>query len=393
MKKIIAALLIIFTLAITLTSCNTTGDYTVIIVDGLGNPMANVIVKIETPDDETITRVTGKDGTVSLKEVTLGDYKIILEKGFSDAIITQSEYQLTKTLTSLKIVLRDETKSTDIYGDNIAPGGYATFIGTGDYTIYCDQNERNYYVFSALTTGVYKFSISDGAYAEIGYYGGPMFVQRDHVGDGAYDGKSFELIIQDTSTPYVIGVLSSVASDVSFKIERVADAPFDPEYEPWDSVYKQADIDACIIPEGTTLRDFDITDSTLSVVEQDGFYYTTDGKPVYIRITSASETYLPGASLAFLAGYVDQNIGGNIGGYVYDENGNFVAKLSYNLMIEAYMEYCDSTYGVVPLTTELAECIKLHGKQSGWWTEGTVNYLFGGYDIVAENAWLFLCMY
>ena len=91
MKKIIAALLIIFTLVITLAACNTTGDYTVIIVDGLGNPMANVIVKIETPDDETITRVTGKDGTVSLKEVTLGDYKIILEKGFSDAIITQSE--------------------------------------------------------------------------------------------------------------------------------------------------------------------------------------------------------------------------------------------------------------------------------------------------------------
>ena len=220
-----------------------------------------------------------------------------------------------------------------------------------------------------------------------------MFVQRDHVGDGAYDGKSFELVIQDTSTPYVIGVSSFEASDVSFKIERVADAPFDPEYAPWDSVYKQADIDACVIPEGTTLRDFDITDSTLSVVEKDGFYYTSDGKPVYIKIKGTSETYLPGASLAYLAGYVDNNIGGNIGGYVYDENGEFVAKLSYNLMIEAYMEYCDSTYGVVPLTTELAECIKLHGQQSGWWTEGTVNYLFGGYDIVAENAWLFLCMY
>ena len=61
-------------------------------------------------------------------------------------------------------------------------------------------------------------------------------------------------------------------------------------------------------------------------------------------------------------------------------------------MIKDYMEYCDSTYGVVPLTAELAECIKLHGKQNGWWTKGSMNYLFGNQDIVQENAWLFLCM-
>ena len=114
MKKIIAAFLIIFTLVLSLVSCNTTGDYTIPIVDGLGSPMANVIVKIETPDGESITRVSGKDGIVSLKEVTLGNYKIILEKGFSDAIITESEYLLTKKITSLNIILRDESKSTDI---------------------------------------------------------------------------------------------------------------------------------------------------------------------------------------------------------------------------------------------------------------------------------------
>lgn len=391
MKKIIAALLIIFTLILSLVSCNTTGDYTITIVDGLGNPMANVIVKIETPDGESITRVSGKDGIVSLKEVTLGNYKIILEKGFSDAIITESEYLLTKKITSLNIILRDESKSTDIYG-SVPDGSFATFVGVGEYTIPCKESNKNYYVFTAITTGIYKFSVTNGMGAMIGYYGGPMFVQPDHLQEGEYDGKSFELIVQDTSTPYVIGVFSTVSENVGFKIERISDAPFDPEYAPWDSVNKSQSIESCVIPEGTTLNDFDITDSSISVVERDGFYYTADGKPVYIRIKSSSETYLPGASLAYLAGYVDNNIGGNIGGYVYDDNGNFVAKLSYNLMIKDYMEYCDSTYGVVPLTAELAECIKLHGKQNGWWTKGSMNYLFGDQDIVQENAWLFLCM-
>ena len=391
MKKIIAALLIIFTLILSLASCNTTGDYTITIVDGLGSPMANVIVKIETPDGETITRVSGKDGIVSLKEVTLGNYKVILEKGFSDAIITESEYLLTKKITSLNIILRDESKSTDIYG-SVPDGSFATFVGVGEYTIPCKESSKNYYVFTAITTGIYKFSVTNGMGAMIGYYGGPMFVQPDHLQEGEYDGKSFELIVQDTSTPYVIGVFSTVSENVGFKIERISDAPFDPEYAPWDSVNKRQSIGSCVIPEGTTLNDFDITDSSISVVERDGFYYTADGKPVYIRIKSSSETYLPGASLAYLAGYVDNNIGGNIGGYVYDENGEFVAKLSYNLMIKDYMEYCDSTYGVVPLTAELAECIKLHGKQNGWWTKGSMNYLFGDQDIVQENAWLFLCM-
>ena len=76
--------------------------------------------------------------------------------------------------------------------------------------------------------------------------------------------------------------------------------------------------------------------------------------------------------------------------------------LTNKMVVEDIADYCcegksntilEIGPGIGTLTTELAECIKLHGKQSGWWTEGTVNYLFGGYDIVAENAWLFLCMY
>ena len=68
----------------------------------------------------------------------------------------------------------------------------------------------------------------------------------------------------------------------------------------------------------------------------------------------------------------------NIGGYIYDENGDFVDKLNYNLMIEEYMKYCDSKYGVIPLTEELAECMKLHGTSTGWWNSSAGNYLFNG---------------
>ena len=141
------------------------------------------------------------------------------------------------------------------------------------------------------------------------------------------------------------------------------------------------------------LVNFDITDKNAKVyLADDGCYYTAEGKPVYVRITSSNETYLPGASLALLAGYVNDQIGMNIGGYVYDENGNFVEKRNYNLMIEDYMALCDDTYGVVPLTAELAECIQLHGKNTGWWNSASGNYIFGSTPINITNAWLFLCV-
>ena len=393
MKKIIAILVLLSLTILSLGACKTNqtyGDYSVTVTDALGNPMANVIVKFIDPKGETQTTVTGKTGVASLHDLLDCKYTVVLEKGFSTAIIGDTKYSLTPDNRTLNIVIRDEEGSVDIFGD-VPDNSYASKVNEGTYDI-SSAFEENYYVFTARSSGIYKFSRPSESDVTVGYYGGPMYVQSSHVGDGKYDGKSFEIVVYDTMTPYIIGVKSEGGASYSLKIERVDDAPFNPDYLAWTNVNMQADIEGWSIPEGVTLQDFDITDSSLSVTERDGFYYTADGKQVYIKIKTSTDAYLPGASLALLAGWVDQQVGINIGGYIYDADGNYVDKLSYNSMIQDYMEYCDSTYGVVPLTTELAECIKLHGQHNGWWTPGSMNYLFSEYDIVEENAWLFLCM-
>ena len=85
-------------------------------------------------------------------------------------------------------------------------------------------------------------------------------------------------------------------------------------------------------------------------------------------------------------------MGMNIGGYIYDGEGNFVCKKRCNEVIKTYMDYVDDTYGVVPLTEELAECIKLFGDSKGWWDNGSSGYMFDGIPVNAENAWLIFCM-
>lgn len=409
MKRIVSifALILAFcALATVLTSCENEEpvykDYTVTITDGLGNPMDSVIVKFVNSDGESKSRVTGKDGIASLKNALAGDYTVYIEKGFSNAVIINGRYDLTADVNTLMLVVRDETKSMDIYGD-VPDGSYACLVGVGSYTVPCEADKNSYFVFNAQKPGTYKVCVSsEDEKLTVGYYGIPMFVQSTHRGDGEYDGKSFELIIQDSATPYVLGIDASRFVNATLTVERTGDAPFDPQFAPWTVVNSTHDITKFTLPAGATLTDIDVTDPTVSVtLGDDGYYYTADGKQVYIRLGSVCEAGYLDVPLALIAGLIDANFGQNIGGYVYDENGEFVGKYSYNSMIEAYYggtdeegNYtgnCDPKTGVYPLTEELAEAIICHGTSAGWWKPNTANYLFNGVNVVTENAWLFLC--
>lgn len=377
-------------------------DYTVKIVDGLGIPVSNVIVTFKNEEGGEKMRVTDKDGMASYKNAPAGNYTVKIEQGYSDAEIIQSEYKLSKDLTSLNVIVRDTKNLSEIYGA-VPEKTLAYGVTEGEYTPDCSSDERSYFVFYAHTAGLYRVSIeTDDADAIIGFYGLPMFVQDVHCGDGEYDGRSFELVIQDPATPYVLGISLTEDMPVSLKIERTGDAPFDPDYVDWITVQATADIEKLDF-EGKTLVNLDIEGDKIDItLGDDGHYYTADGKKVYIRITTISPygytnenfeyVHALGASLAFLAGYVDENVGGNIGGYVYDDNGNFLAKYSYNEMIKTYMDNADAKYGVVALTEELVECLMLHGNFNGWFDPNSPAYLFHNVDINPENAWLFLCM-
>lgn len=412
MKRIVNILALIFLFSAIFTlmvGCETDEekdpvyqDYTITIVDGLGNPIRDVIVKIHTPGGEVKNRVTNKEGIASLKNVIAGDYRIIIEQGASNAVIKRFEYALTEDVTNLKLVLRDSTKTIDIYGD-IPDESFAYNIDAGTYDIPCEPGQMAYFVFNPNASGVYKISVSStDEELTVGHYGIPMFVQSHHISEGEYDGKSFEIIIQDADTPYVFGLKSTKFVNAKFTVERTGDAPFDPEFAPWTIVPSTADITKCDLPEGAKLKDINVTDSSVSVtLGDDGYYYTSDGKLVYIRIGSVCDAKYLDVSIAYIAGLVDANFGQNFGGYVYDENGEFVNKYSYNTMLESYYGRidengviqngnCDET-GVYPLTAELAEAIKCHGNSVGWWKPNTPNYLFNGVPVNLDIAWLFLC--
>ena len=391
--RILATILTILSIVAMLASCKdkgnnepSYGDYTVTVVDGIGNPMSNVMVKFTGSDGETKTKVTGKDGLAKLTNALVGEYDVLVEAGFSTAEIKDSKFKLNEETKALRVVVRDTEKTEDIYG-SVPDGTFAYRVGAEEYNVPGVKSATCYYVFRAMTKGVYKFSfVSDDTDMTIAYYGIPMFVQDTHRGEGEYDGKCFEITVQDVGTPYVIGLNFVSGNDAVLKIERTGDAPFDPEYSPFEEVFATEEFKEF---STGTLVNLNVADPSLSVtLGDDGYYYTNDGERVYLRIGSTTE-YLD-ASIAMISGCVDENFGQNFGGYVYDENGDFVGKYSYNSMIAAYYEHCDSN-GVYPLTEELAEAIKVHGESTGWWNSGAANFLFSGKPYIEENAWLFLC--
>ena len=375
-------------------------NYTVTVTDTAGRPVSDVVVKFVDKNGEEKKRVTDQDGKALMKNAIVDDYTVKLEAGVTDVMILDGEYTLDKGVTTLRISVYDMNGAQMIFG-NIPDNIYATNVSVGTYNVPVYSCDAIYFVLYASNSGIYKISIPEAASATVGYYGNPMMVWENHVGEGEYAGKSFELVHRDSATPYVIGIKPTAVSDIALTIERTGDAPFDPAYDvPTRVVQAPANITQCQKPQGT-IRDFDVTDRNLRVeLKEDGYYYTSTGKLVYVRLASVgSYSYidLPITSiedmLAF--GVPPEQIGGlggiNFGGYVFDEDGNYVEKRIYNDMLKKYWENCDSTYGVYPLTEQLAEAIQVHGNNAGWWdkdNEGT--YIFSA-DVFDENAWLFLC--
>lgn len=244
--------------------------------------------------------------------------------------------------------------------------------------------------FMSGSDGVFEVSIeSDNNATTVGNYGIPHFVQPEHIWvDGEdYDGKKFTVQITDGTTPYILGVKRAADESCIIKIRRVSDLPYDPSRLPWTEVTAKMQLTQFTLPKGTNLVDLDIANPNLTLtLGQDGYYYY-NGKQVLIRLNTASSVLDP---IALIAGIINENVGINFGGFIYDGE-TIVGRNRYNSMIGTYSAICDPTEGVCPLTEELAEAIKVHGEQAGWWNPEAMNYLFADKPAAKASAWLFAC--
>ena len=401
-KRITAAALAVICIAALLCACTGEKEYTVTVKDLLGNPYTSGIVVEFMQNGSRVAMQSCNEDGVAKKTLAAGDYDIALKFSDDDASYYYDD----------NISVSSGNREVDVILSMLTSGEpFSLFAGGNENDAYyvtagCTYVElsegRNYFLFSPTEAGTYEFSVADGADAAIGYYGAPHFVQdvsNAEVVDNKFTVSVTEGMIgsgEGGTSTYVIGLDKNTADSGVIGIERIGDPAWSIEDEPWEIYQKTVDIEAYTLPEGYVLGEFDITKSSdaYNVVfnEADGYYHldSADGPLVLVRLAEDCDY------IACFATMLDRS---GVSRYFFDENDEFVKKVSYSECLLEYIDCVDEDEGVYPLTEDLKFIIQSRGEYVGWWDSESSGYIFKDAngniipDINSDLAWLMMCCY
>lgn len=246
------------------------------------------------------------------------------------------------------------------------------YLGDNDLTMI-ETAENTLFEFTPDETGVYKFTAPAGIL--IGNWG-QFFNPMDHTGDAKTN--TIEWTCTDVGQSILIGVAGE--EDIVLNVERTGDYVPAPVID-WTIYENKAELDYFEVDMDWDLLPVDVTDDVTdqAVLGTDGFYHlgNANGPILFVDLNQ----YIYPAT-----GY------GRVGYVIYDENGDIVAKISYNEAIEEYYGYSDG--GIYPVTVDTIEFFKNYGSEQGWYeAEKNGFYLFGETTVDPETAWMFACYY
>ena len=427
--KLLALACALLITALVICSCGDTGEdpkpdapvtYTLNVVD-YSNAPADVVAVVEfyQGDKVVATKRLSDEGKASF-EAMPGNY--VAEISFPSVEYAydkaEATFTATKTETTVKIydvpgsahevyVPCNEHVDVDVEDgrcdwcglvitDTMLEGRAAydaKAVSVGATYVTIDRAEMSYFLFTPEVSGIYRFSCKTTG-VELGYYGAVHFIQPYDLSDKV-DG-AFDITVPDSgintgsggTSQFVLGVNSDTLKNAVIVIERVGDYVPEMGYTDIHPAQPLNKVDNLL---NNSLVDVDITDPGLTVVysEADGYYHlgTADGPVIYVKISAAGNTHVPGLILPSFVTICETD---RMVCYVYDDNGTLVRKESYNSLIEAYAAACGSK-GVIPMDKTIASAIKNTGDHRDWWS----GMIFGddAESVVGENAWLFACCY
>lgn len=388
-------------------NCGISEPYGIWIVDGQGNPITDVIVKIM-QNGEQIKMYPYKGEFLSMN-LEPGSYQISLDLSqlnetyvFDASACVITPEKKTTTVRLFKTV----GERTDLFvGYPIELDYPAYFVSEGATSLSLTAGDYSFFVFEPKVAAIYTFTYECSANLTISYHGSTFFTQGTDLTGNSDDvmryenGISINVYASNLGASYVIGIMSDTASECILHIRNSGDPGTRIEDEPWTPYLEDEDKVAAdlAVEKNGTYTAIDLTDLTIKAVynESDGYYHlgTADGPIIFIDLTS-STSYI--SSIQIISGNQ------RIGVYIYDANGNVVEKRSYNELFHQYgmPDTADATVSDpvrVPLTAKLAEAIQNFGNKNGWWDpNSTANILIPnllGAPYNQDYAWLLFCGY
>ena len=389
----------------TAASSGKEADYQVTVVDALGNPYTEgIIVRILSGGEQVAMQVVDANGTVT-KTLEKGDYtvELMFTGDASEYYYEQTGLTLSAEQTALEIVLAHTPTAEPqvLYVDGQECQAYP--VNEGGTYVSLNPGERNYFLFTPTVAGSYEFSAGDEV-EQIGYYGAPHFVQTVNAAEDVTENSvivSVKAAMIGTegggTSVFVIGVDAGSAENCILTVERIGDAKYSIEDEPWTVYAPTIELTPYVLPDGASVKEFDITASTDTynlVLDENGYYHldSADGALVLVSL---------GTDVKYLDCFKTILDHTGVNRYFFDEDGNFVKKESYTECLLEYFGYMDEKSGYYPLTEDLKYIIQNEGADSGWFDPDSTNgmYLFvddNGNEVPGINneiSWLFMCRY
>ncbi len=391
----------------TCTGCGISEPYGVWIVDGQGNPMSDIIVKIM-QNGEQIKMYPYKGEFLSM-DIASGTYQIVLDISQLSETYSYDESLCVLTpesrTTTIRLFKSSSAETSIFVGYPISADYPAYYIEEGATTAILKPNDYTFFIFAPSTAAIYTITYECETTLDISYHGGTFFVQGTDLTDTSSDfsryGNGIALTVYSSNVggEYVIGVKSTSATEAVISIKNAGDPGTRLEDEPWTPYLEDSDVvaDQLNIEVSGTYTTIDLTDLSVTAVfnEDDGYYHlgSANGPIIFIDLTSNS---------MFVSSI--QTICGNqrMGTYIYDYNGNLAEKRSYNELFFQYgmPDNADTVVDPpirVPLTEKLAEAIQTFGDKNGWWSDDADTNIFTNVLLGAaynqEYAWLLFCGY
>lgn len=407
-KKVISVLLlVVLTLsAVSLTACGS-GEttYKVTVKDAVGTPYTSgVIVRFMKGGEQAAMQTVDENGVAS-KTLASGKYDIELK--FADDgtdCYYDENLQVTASENEIDVILAQKLSSEPevLFASGEEFDAYA--IDAGCTYVSLNSDKRNYFLFVPAEAGNYEVSVAENNDTQIGYYGSTHFVQENSAAE-VVDNK-FTLSVtndmigtgQGGTSVMVIGVdnHSKDKDGCILVVNRTGDPEKTLADEPWTIYEKTAELSPYTLPQGATIKEFDLTASTskynLVYNEADGFYHldSKDGALVLVRLGKDCQYINCFKSMLDRSGVVK---------YFFDDNGEFVKKESYSECLLEYIDCADEKEGVYPLTEDLKYIIQQRGEYAQWWDFESSNFRFQDADgnnmpeINTEIAWLLMSCY
>ncbi len=346
--------------------------YTVEVVDYNGNPIKDTAVSYLSGGKVVETAMVGSNGK-AVAYLNKGDYAVEIKfpNGKSYGF-DKSTANLSAGKSSTKVVAAPKANASD--RSNVYQGTYSMQnVYTGGTYLEMQSNGHNYFVFTPKKGGKYKVYTTDPN-AKVANAGTTGYFTEGP----AYAGNSCEFDIYPDQVKAKMQVVLSVTgtSECIVVIERIGNAGALTTYR--DYVAKKAPTAFALSGiDGKTQKFVDVKAAGFTVVlGSDGYYHkdSATGPLMYVVLNSNAQ-------------YVSMKDLTDNGPLRNPSKGE-----DYTVCMMQYISCMDATYGVYPLTEDLAYMFQQGGKAKGWWDRSVEGgyYLFDS-DVNQNIAWMFEC--